>query len=119
MKSCFGVVAVSGIVLAKVAERIAVEVPLVRRIAKRAEIRVVRRNDEHFAAGAHQPVEFLDGFDHVRNVLDDVDRLQPIERAIAEWIRKAVELHKNVRFGAWVAIDSNGPDELIDSAADV
>src|SRR5437879_3738401 len=104
-------------VRAEIAERKAVEMPAMRRIAKGAEIRIVRRDDQDPARCGGDPVELLHRADDIRNVLDDVHHAHGIERAIAKRIREAVEVTDDVGTRMNVAIDADGPGILVDTAA--
>ena len=77
-------------------------------IAEGAEVGVMRRDDEHFAAGAQQAVEFLHGPDHVGDVLDHMNGLQLIEGRVAEGIGKTVEVAEDIGAGGGVAVDADG-----------
>ncbi len=52
-KARAGVVAKAAVIFAEVAERKAIQMPTMCWIAKRAEIRVMRRNDNDAAAGRY------------------------------------------------------------------
>lgn len=106
-------------VLAEVAQREAVEVPAVARIAKRAEIGVVRGDDENPAARSKQPVELFHSADDVTHVLNDVNGANFGERGIFEGKRKAVEVGDDIGVRVAVTIDPDCAGVLIDSAADV
>src|SRR5579883_3498032 len=80
----------SAVVLPEIPEAEAVQMALVRGVAEGAEIRVMRRFQAHRPALPHQPVKLLHGADDVVHMLDDVDRRQPVERAVGERVRKAV-----------------------------
>jgi len=90
-----------------------------RRIAERAEVRVVRRDNEYFPSCADQPVELLHRSDHVGNVLDHVHSLQRVEAGIAEGIGKAVKLDENIGARGWVTVDTDRSRPLIYAATNV
>ena len=91
--------------------------PAMGGIAKRAEVGIVRRDDQHLAAAADQPVKFLHAADHVGKMLDHVHGLQPVESRIAKRIRKTVQIRDYVRPRRRIAVDAYGPCFLIDPAA--
>ena len=93
--------------------------PAVSGVAERAEIRIMRRNNEDAPSGADQPVKFLHCADYVGDVLDDMDRAQLIESSVAKRVRKTVEVADDVSMGIGIQIDSNSARVLVDSTADV
>jgi len=78
-KSGGAVIAETTVFFAEVAERKAVQVELMSRIAEGTVIRVVGRFDTNAPSGANQAMELLHGADDVGKVLNDVDRPQQIE----------------------------------------
>jgi hypothetical protein len=60
------------VVPGKVAKRKAIQVPTVGWVTVRAEISVVRRDDQGSAAWYEQPMEFIEGTYYVGDVLNDV-----------------------------------------------
>ena len=115
-KSSFGIVPEPAMILTKVAERIAVQVPAVRRVAKRAEVGVMGRGNEHPAPRQKHAVKLLHRGHHVGYVLDNMTGAQLNKRSVAKGIRKTVQIDYYVSAGAWVAIDADRPWVLIDSA---
>jgi|SRR5580700_2523838 hypothetical protein len=93
--------------------------PAVGGIAKRAEIGIVRRDDQHLASIPDQAMEFFHGLHNVADMLDDMDRLQGIEGRIAERIGKMVEFANHIGPAGRIAIDADGAGKLVDSATDV
>ncbi len=93
--------------------------PAVGGVAKRAEICVMRRNDDGAATRGEQPVEFFHGAYHVGDVLDDMRYAQLAKRVIAERIREMVEVSQDVGVSAGIAIDTDGARVFIAAAADV
>ena len=104
---------------AEIAERETVQVPTMSGIAKRTEIRVMRRNNEHLAAGSRKAVKLLHRANHVGDMLDDVNRPDFVERIVAERIGKMIEFAQNIRLDARNAIDSDRAWIFVDAAADV
>ena len=51
----------------------------------------MRRDDEDFAAGAHQAMELFHAADDVGDVLDHVHGLERVEGGVAKGIRETVE----------------------------
>lgn len=90
--------------------------PFVRRIAKGAEVGVVRRRNEELAAGLEQPVQLLHGAHDIGDVLDHMDQPHLIERAVSERIRKMVEVADDVGFGALDSIDADCARVFVDPA---
>jgi len=88
-------------------------------IAEGAEIGVVRRDDDHLAAGSDQAMKLLHAADDVRDVLDHVHGLQRVERRIAERVRDVVEVAQYVGAAGGIAIDTDRAWTLVDPAADV
>lgn len=76
-----------------------------RRIAKRAEIRVVRGFDPDPAAGLHQTVKLFHRLDHIVDVFNHMDRAQVIEGSIGERIREAIEIADDIRFGGKIPVN--------------
>ena len=88
-------------------------------IAERAEIGVVRRDDEHLTARADQSMKLFHAADDVRDVLDHVHSLQRVERRIAERVRDAIEIAQDVGAAGGIAIDTDRALPFVDPAADV
>src|SRR5206468_1880331 len=87
--------------------------------AERAEVGVMRRLDAHRPALAHQAMELLHGANHVVDMLDYVNRRQPIERAVGERVRKAIEVGQNVGEARGIPVEPDRPGLLVNPAADV
>ena len=104
-------------IFAEIAQGKAVQMPFVGRIAKRAEIRVMGGDDKDAAPGLEEPVEFLDGPDDVRDVLDQMDCADFTKRAVPEGEREMVEIGKYVRIGVRVAVDADCARIFLDPAA--
>src|SRR6185369_14837648 len=104
---------------AEVAEAETIQVALVRRVAKGAEIGVVRRLQAHGAARPHQAVELLHGAYDIVHVLDHVDRGQAVERAVGKRVGEAVEVHQYVGAAGGIAVDADGAGLLVNPAADI
>ena len=79
----------------------------------------MRRNDDCAPARRKQPVELLHGPDHVRYVLNDMNRPQFPESAIAERERELVQIGYDIGARVPVAIDTNRTRILVNSAADI
>ena len=90
-----------------------------RRIAERAEVRVVGGNDDDAAAGTNQAVKLLHRAKHVIDVLDDVNRTERVERTVGERVGKTVQLAEDVGAAPRVPVDADGTRLLVDAAADV
>src|ERR1700689_4722984 len=91
-----GVIAVAGVIVTEIAQREAVEVPTVSGVAEGAEVGVVRRDNQNFAAVANHTMELLHGTDHVGDVLDNGDGLERVETGIAERIGEMIQVGQNV-----------------------
>ena len=104
-------------IFAEVAQGKAVQMPLMGRIAERAEIRVVRSYDEHATAGLEQPVEFLDRADNIRYVFDEMDCADFVKGTVAEREREVVKIGDYVSIGVRIPIDSDCTWIFLDPAA--
>src|ERR1017187_1170404 len=106
-------------IFAKVAEAEAVQMALVRWVAKRAEVRVMRGFDAHLAARAHQAVKLLHGADDVVDVLDYVNAGQAVEGVGSERVGKAVQIGQHVGVAGGIAVEPDGSSLLMNPAADI
>lgn len=88
-------------------------------VAKRTEIRVMRRHDHHAASGSKQPVELLHGADHVANVLDHMNRPDFGKRTVAKRKRIVVQICYNVGLCIWISINADRAWIFVDTATDV
>ncbi len=88
-------------------------------IAKRAEVGVMRGDDQNAAAWGGQPVEFFHGADHVGNMLDDVDGANFAKSAVAKGKGEAIEIGDDVGASVGITIDADRAGVLIDAASDV
>ena len=104
---------------AEIAKREAVEMPAMRGIAKRAEIRVVRSYDQESARCGRHPVKFLHRANDVGQMFDDMHYTNVVESVVAKRIRKAIKVADDVGTAGKVAIDANGPRVFVDTAPDV
>lgn len=104
-------------IFAEIAQGEAVQVPLVRRIAERTEIRVMRGDDEDVAARLEQSMEFLDRPDHVRDVLYEMNGADFTKGTIQEREREVVKVGNYVRIGVGVPIDPDCAWVFLDAAA--
>ena len=93
--------------------------PPVRRIAKRAEIRVVRRHDDNAPTWRKQPVELFHGPDHIGDMFDDVNGPNFAERAVIKREWKMVEIGNHIRLRIRVAIQADRTRIFVDAAANV
>src|SRR6185437_8830140 len=109
----------AAVVLAKIAKRVAIQMPTVRRIAKGTEIRVMRRDNQNLAARREQPVKLLHTSDHIGNVLDDVNCTNKAKLAVGERIRKAVQVAQDVGPARRIAVDSDRTRIFLNAATDV
>src|SRR5271169_3361848 len=90
-----------------------------RGVAERAEVGVMRRGEKHAAARREHAMKLFHGADHVRDVLDHMDRAQLTERIVAKRVRKTVEIAKHIGAGIPIAIHADGARVFVDAAADV
>jgi hypothetical protein len=104
------------VIFAEIAQREAVQVPLVRRIAERTEVRVMRGDDEDVAAWLEQSMEFLDGPDYVRDVLDEMDGADFTKGTVAKRKREVVKIGDNVGIRVRIPIDPNCTWIFVDAA---
>jgi hypothetical protein len=84
-------------IFAKMAQREAVQVPAMGRIAKRAEIGVVGRHDDQSPARSEQPVEILHRPHDARDVLDHMRTADFVERAVGKGQGRLIEICDNIR----------------------
>ncbi len=73
-------------------------------IAKRTEIRIVRRHDERPSAGPQQPVELFHRADHVRHMLNHMDRAHFAKCAVPERKRKVIQVRNHIGAGVRIAV---------------
>src|SRR5262245_19965171 len=106
-------------ILAEIAKAETVEVVFMSWIAEGAEVRIVRRLDPHRAPAAHQPVKFLHAADHVVDVLDHMDRRQPVERTVGEGVRKAVQVRQDIGAARGIPVQPDRSGLFMNPAADV
>ena len=118
-KSGGGIVPVTRVVVAEVAERKAVQVPTVSRVTEGAEVGVVRRNDDHLATVGQQTVCFFHHADDIANVLNDMDGADLPEGAVAKRIMEVVEVGNHVSGCIGVAIKADRAGEFVTAAADI
>src|ERR1700685_303470 len=113
------VVAEAAVILAEVAERKTVQVPAMGRVAEGAEVGVRRRGDDEAAAGREHTMKLLHGADDVGDVLDDMNGAQLGEGAVADGIRKTVQVAEHVGARVGSAIKADRAGIFVDAAADV
>lgn len=89
------------------------------RIAERAEIGVMRRDDYRAAPRREQPMELFHGANDVRDVFDDMNCADLAERVIGKWKREMIEIRDDVSTRIQVAIKADCTGTLIYSAADI
>ena len=116
-KTCIGVISKASVALAEVAERKTIEMPAMRGITKGAEVRVMRRDDYGTAARRKQTVKLFYGAHHVRDMLDQVDRSNLNERAIAKRKGIVIQVSDYIGTSVEVPIDPNRARILVDPAA--
>src|SRR5208337_5087180 len=104
---------------AKIAEREAVQMPAVRGIAKRAEVGIMRSRQVHSSAGHNHAMKLFHRADHVRYVLDHMNRAQLAKRTVAKRVRKPVEVAQHVGAGVRVAIHADRAGIFVDAAPDI
>src|SRR5208282_5808622 len=93
--------------------------PAMSGVAERAEVGVVRRDDQNPAARADQAMKLLHGADDVGNVLDDVHGAQGLEGTVAERVGEPVQVAQNVGAATGIAIDADRARIFVDATADV
>ena len=89
-ESSAGVVAETTVIFTKVAKAEAVQVVLVRGVAERTVVGVMRGFDVDAAAWLNQPVKLFHGLDDICDMFDHVDGAQAIEAMGLKRIREAV-----------------------------
>ncbi len=89
------------------------------RVAKGAEIGVVRSDDDRAAARCEETVELLHRANHVGYVFDDMDCPHFAKRAVSEWKRVLVEIRNYIGASMLVTIDSDRARILVNSAAHI
>src|ERR1700680_3523366 len=114
-----GVIAETAVVVTKVAEAEAIQMILVRRIAKRTVIRVVRRCDAQRPARPEQPMKLLHAADHIVQMLDDVNGRDAVEAIIGKRIWEFVQIDQHVGLARRIAVDADRAGLLANAAADV
>ena len=104
-------------VFAEIAQREAVQMPLMGRIAEGTEVGVVRSDDEHAATGLEQSMEFFQGSNDIRDMFDDVDRTDFTKRAVLKREREVVEIGDYVSIRVRVPIHTDRTRIFLNSAA--
>lgn len=118
-ETCCRVVAVTAVIFTEVAQREAIQVPLVSGITEGAEIGVVRRDDDGAATGNKQAMELFQGGDHIGHVFDDVCSADLTERVIPKRIGNPIQISYYIGARVGIAIQADSAGILIDSAADI
>jgi hypothetical protein len=76
-----------------------------RRIAKRAEIRIVRGFNPHAAAQPDKAVKFFHRADHIGQMLNDMNNPNLIKRPVGKRVRKAIQIADNIGSRSVIDID--------------
>jgi len=92
---------------------------LVRGIAERTVVRIVRGYDPNHPPVLHQTVELLHRADYIVHMLDDVNRAEMIERSVGERIRESIQIADYVRGARRIRIDADRTRIFADTATDV
>ena len=87
--------------------------PAVGGVAERAEVGVVRGDDDDFAAGLGEPVELFHGADDIGGVLEEVDSPDLPKCVIAEGERDVIEIGNDVGARMWIAVDTKRAGVLV------
>lgn len=119
MESRVGVVAEAAVGRAEIAKRKAIQVRAMCGIAKRAEICVMRGDDDDAGGRRGETVKLFDGANDVREVLDDVNGTNLAEAAVAKGIWKAIEIRDDIGIRVRVAIKTDSAGIFIQPAADI
>lgn len=106
-------------ILAEVAEREAVQVPAVRRIAEGAEVGVMRRDDVRRAARPQQAMKLFHRRDHVSHMLDHMHGAYLVENAIPQRIWMPIEIADHIRCSTGDAVKSDGAGIFVYPTADI
>src|SRR5580704_3473305 len=101
------IIIVAAVIGPEIAEREAVEMPAMRGIAERAEVGVMRSDDEDAAGRRDDAVKLLHGADDIGYMLDDMHGAKRCERVVAERVRETVEVADDVGPAARIAIDAD------------
>ncbi len=111
------VIAEPSMIFAEIAQREAVQVPLMRRIAERTEVRVMRGDDENVAAWLEQAMKFLNGADDIRDVLDEMDGTDLTKGTVAKRKGEVVKIRDDIRVGVRISINPNCARIFLNAAA--
>ena len=93
--------------------------PAVCRVAKRREIRIVRRCQEHGASRTHQSVKLFHSAKNIGNMFNDVCRMYVVEGIVSERVWETIDIANHVRLAIGVPVYANRPVQFIDTAANV
>src|SRR5579859_4720006 len=93
--------------------------PAMCRVAERAEIGIVRRLYPDTSPRPHQPVKLLHGPDHVREMLDNVNRPQLCERVVRERVGGVIQIAQHVGVTSGISVDADCPWRLVNPTPDI
>ena len=113
------IVTEAAVVLSEISKTEAVQMVLVSWIAERTVVCVMRRFNVNATAGSDQAMKLFHCFDHIIDVLNDVDGAETLEALVCKWIREGVEIGKNVGASSRVVVETHSAREFVDAAADV
>ena len=88
-------------------------------IAKRTEVRVVGRDDDHLGPVATQTVQFFYCANHVADMLDHVDQAQLVERRILQRPGKLIQVVDDIGGGPRKTVNAEGSGMFFNPAPDI
>jgi hypothetical protein len=118
-EASLGIIAEAAVVLAEMAQREAVQVPTMGRVAKGAEIGIVRRHDNQASSWGKQAVEILHGPHNARDVLDHVCGADFGKRVVGKGQGRLVEIGNHVRAARGMRVHADSARKFVDAAAGI
>ena len=93
--------------------------PLMRRVAKRTEIRVVRSKNDDATAASEQAVKLFHGANDIADMLNDVHGPHFAKGAVREWEGELIQVGDDVCSGVQIPINADRTRILVIAAADI
>ena len=106
-------------ILSEVAETEAVQMMLMRGVAERTVIGIVRRFYMHAPARTHKAMELFHGFDDIGDVFYDMDGAYRLEAMRRKWVGEVVQIGNHVGATCRIVIQPYRARIFVDSAANV
>ena len=118
-KSGAGVIAEAAVILAEIAQGKTVQMPAVGRIAKGAEVCIMRRDNKGSSAGLQKTVELIHQANDVFDVFNHVNGAYFAERVVAKGKGNVIKVGNDIGIGVCVSINAYSAGIFFDPAADI